>query len=203
MKLKLLFVLLFASLAAGQATQPATEPVDLSSNQLVQKALAEQAKAEAAADADYVKKLKDLDVERQKKLEAAKAACVVALTRAESVATVLKHSEEAATIKELAESLKGPTSQPTTRAVHGPHPKFVGKWVAASSTYTLNADGTVSETALRGVEHWRAESDDVVIITRDLHPRTDRFTCVNGKWFRQSFVAGRIMNGMEPITPPD
>src|SRR5262249_31438628 len=118
------------------ATQPATQAVDLSNNTLVHKALAEKNKADAEVETDYQKKLEALKTERQKKVDANKAACVTALKRAETVANTLKKPEEAATIKALAESIAGPDAAETDLRMALARDVTVEMELATSSDWT-------------------------------------------------------------------
>jgi hypothetical protein len=88
------------------AAAPSTQPVDLKDNPAVQKALADEETAIQLADADYAKKLETLNAARQKKVDAAKLACVAALRRAEIVSNALNKTDEGLAIGALADSIK-------------------------------------------------------------------------------------------------
>ena len=132
---------------------PASQPagVDLKKNTLVQKALADQDKAVAVAEADYAKQLEALNAERQKKLSLARTACVAALRRAGPVSTARNNREEALTIEALANSIAADiAAEPKTP----PTSKLVGKWKTNGGGFILEADGTVRSTSAQLTGKW-------------------------------------------------
>lgn len=147
----IVFVWVFVTVGrAGEA--PPAQPVDLKKNQLVQKALADQEKAVAAAEEDYAKKLEALNAERQKKLAAARSACVTALRRAEGVAAARNNKEEALTIKALADSIAA--EAPAESKPAAPANKLVGKWKTKDGGFVLEADGTCHSTSIQLTGKW-------------------------------------------------
>ena len=160
------FVLVLAvavSLRAEDQPAPATQPasVDLNSNPLVQKALADQDKGVTDTEADYAKKLEALKAERQKKLDAIKTACVAALHRAAAVSNARNKKDEAETIKALADSIQSEvTAMPPSKPKVNP---FVGKWVDSNGhTFILSPDKTaVADSGGRGT--WEDYNDGIVV----------------------------------------
>ena len=143
-------------------SQPTTAPaIDLSKNQLVQKAMADHEKAVAEADADYQKKLDALNVERQKKLDAAKVTCVAALRRAETVANTLKKTEEGLTIKALADSIAADVPQIAPAGV----PRKGDLFAVADDAYDLYING---KPVLSGKDWSKPQSASVSVSKGDV-----------------------------------
>lgn len=195
--------LLFTSVILAQ-NDPATSgpaPIDLTKNQLVQKALADKDKALADAEADYQKKLDALNTERQKKIDAVKSNCVAALNRAATVATTLKQAEEAATIRALADAIAvevptpkvGTTSTPSKVATTSPAvPNMTLKVIPQFNDFTLYPDGTAVSHSKPA--HWRIVGNSIEV-KDDGGTWTNTLTLFNGKkWKKSAFKDGKLDN---------
>lgn len=134
--------------AAKSRAEDAPREVDLKTNPLVQKALADQEKATAEADAEFAKKLAAIKAERDQKLSAARTACVAALRRAEAVAKARNSSEEALTIHALADSIASDAGRHPDAQPNRSNPEqLVGRWKTEGGGFVLEADGTCRSTS--------------------------------------------------------